>query len=444
MEDEIDLRVYIRTLLRYWKKIVSLALLAAVLVGGVSFLLPPVYKATALVSVAPPRYTLSLDESPQGTIPVPARGYPDLALSDGVVSAVFDQVKDSLPTKVNTLSKFRSWLDAKAAADPGLLRLEVQGPDPDLAARVANTWAATLAAKAGELYGQDKANLADYEQRLQTAGSSLEAADKALTEFTANNTLVLLQAQLDTQRASLVDYLRRQHELDLFIQDDQELHTRLGELDPEAISSFTDDVIILLLSAQMLQNQPMPLQVQVDPSQSFSSQSVAEQLAVVDSLLNSLQAQQAEVQTQIATLEPEILRLQGELAEVQAQQTQLTREQSLAESQYLLLSNKLNAARMAAQETANLVQVVSTASVPTQSSSPQPFLNTVLGGLAALLVGSLLCLIWEWWRGENPVMDQVAISANGRSLPVLKEEPAAESARPLPAAGPPRRAKRSS
>jgi len=50
IEEEIDLREYVLILLKYWKWIAGLTLIAAVVALIVSLLLPPTYEATALRS----------------------------------------------------------------------------------------------------------------------------------------------------------------------------------------------------------------------------------------------------------------------------------------------------------------------------------------------------------------------------------------------------------
>jgi len=50
MENEIDLRVYIDVIVRHWKWIVGATVLAALVAGVASFLMPPTFEATATVS----------------------------------------------------------------------------------------------------------------------------------------------------------------------------------------------------------------------------------------------------------------------------------------------------------------------------------------------------------------------------------------------------------
>ncbi len=416
MEDEIDLREYVRVLLQHWKMIVVLTMVAAVAAGVVSFMMPPTYEATALISVAQARYTLRLEGVSDGG-PLPLKAYPDLAVSDEVVSEVFNQVKSALPSKVDTLTKFRKQLKATAAADPTLLRLAARDTDPARAAQIANAWAKTLADRAGRLYGQDAANLLTYETQLTTTKSALEDAEQALATFQANNQAAILTAQLNSQQAILTDYLNRAHQFGLLVQDAQDLHARLAKLDPSAPPSFTDDVVMLMLSAQAfggqmasLQSQPslsqpslpsqssLPLQVQISSGQSLSGKTVTEQAAVVDDLLNTLRARAEDAKTQVAALEPEFLDLQGKLAEAQKQEAELTRARNLAQTQYLTLASKVEEAKIAAQESANVVQVASEATTPTEKVSPKLALMTAVGGSLGFLLSLLLVFGREWWR----------------------------------------------
>ena len=64
--------------------------------------------------------------------------------------------------------------------------------------------------------------------------------------------------------------------------------------------------------------------------------------------------------------EPNILALQGELAQAQVRQAELTRASSLAEDHYLSLASKIDEAKIAARESANFIQIASSAVVPTE------------------------------------------------------------------------------
>jgi uncharacterized protein involved in exopolysaccharide biosynthesis len=97
----------------------------------------------------------------------------------------------------------------------------------------------------------------------------------------------------------------------------------------------------------------------------------------------------------------------------------LTRARDLAESQYRALANKVEEAKIAVQESANVVQVASKATVPSQPVSPGKLLNTLMGGGIGLMVGVLAMVLWEWWRGPGPELVPAMVGAT------LKEEESA-------------------
>ena len=168
MEDSIDLRWYVHALAQQRVRLVALVLAGLLVAVVVSLIWPPTYKAAALVSVAQPQSSLRLDGVTNNT-QLPLRAYPELALSDAVLAPLFEQTRAVLPANINTVDKFRSTLKAEQASDASLLQLTASARDPQNAAQIANVWAKEFAASAGQLYAQDQANLADYQQQLGDA-----------------------------------------------------------------------------------------------------------------------------------------------------------------------------------------------------------------------------------------------------------------------------------
>src|SRR5687768_14253699 len=101
MDDEIDLRRYWRALLRNWALIAALAFVTAAAAAVMSLLTPNRYEAIALVSVAPPRNNLRLEDVNQRTT-LPVRAYPDLALSNDLMAELFAETAGLLPERVDT------------------------------------------------------------------------------------------------------------------------------------------------------------------------------------------------------------------------------------------------------------------------------------------------------------------------------------------------------
>jgi uncharacterized protein involved in exopolysaccharide biosynthesis len=439
MDDEIDLRQQVAILLRHWKLILLLTLIGAAAAAVFSFILPNVYEAAALVSVSPPRYTLRLEGVEQAAA-LPVGAYPELAMSDDVLAVVYDQARATLPANVNTLSRFAERLRAEAASDSTLLRLSVRDSDPARAAAIANAWVAVFSARAGQLYGQDQAALAVYQQELAKAQAELEQADAALAAFQASNQVNVLSAQLASQQAILTDLLNRQQQLALMQQDLGDLSGRLQRLAGDAPASLAEDLALLSLASRLYGGELATLapgqntgdvQLQVGSDRPLVGPTIADQLDLAGDLQAALAARREQVAGQIAALEPEILALQGQVAAAQVQEQELTRARDLASSQYLNLARRTQEAEVAVQAWANTVQVASQAAVPTEKAGPRRALNTLLGTALGFGLGVVLALATQLGPLAPAPAPASAPARPGRTRP-LGEGDDGRAAQPAP------------
>ncbi|HJW82961.1 MAG TPA: Wzz/FepE/Etk N-terminal domain-containing protein, partial [Anaerolineae bacterium] len=211
MEDEIDLRKYVDVLIRQWKWVVGLAVVSAVVALAISVLLPPTYEATALVVVTRPRYQLQFDPrietvtEPQQQQPYKA--FPELALGDELLMQVIAQSGDSLEADDRELTTFRERVDAKAGADPSLVRFVVTGKDAQQTQAIVNAWAELYTANVNELYQQRSSDAAFFEKQGAEARAKLEAAEQVLIEYQASNPINLVNARLSSEQTALANYL---------------------------------------------------------------------------------------------------------------------------------------------------------------------------------------------------------------------------------------------
>jgi|SRR5579859_103429 len=418
MDDEINLRRYVLALWQHWRLIVALILIGGLAAGAVSLALPNLYEADALVSITAAHNTLRLDSVNQDpTLPVHA--YPELAMSGDVIAAVFAKVAPLLPASVNTTSKFAAQLTAESASDPTLLRLKVRDTDPQRAAQIANMWAEVFAARAGELYAQDRANLVIYQQQLVDAKTRLDQADSDLAGFQASNQVGILSAQLDSGQASLTDYLNREHQLQLLTQDTQDLLDRLNNQPGTSPASPANDLELVSIISRIdgVQTSPtstvqtqmaLPIQLQLNTSQPLAGPTVADQKALADNLRSTITARLADMAKQVTALEPQILSLQGQAAQAQVKQAELTRAQKLAEDQYTQLAQQVQQANIAIQGNSSNIQIASRAAVPTVPVSPHRTVNVLLGLVTGLVLGALAALALELLRPAPAAVAQPA------------------------------------
>ncbi len=406
MEEEIDLREYIGVLIRHWKWIAALAVVAAVAALAVSFLLPPTYEARVLVVITKPRYVMRFDTRFETVDNVlqPYKAYPALALGDELLLQTIAAMNPPLPEEERNLARFRNELSAVSGGDPSVIELHVSHQDAEVAARIANTWADVFVKGVNELYDESIQDARFFEEQLVAAEEILKKTEEALIEFQGRNQASVLEAQITALKDQFSAYLGAQNAIELVMQDAASLKARLALQEGDATSSLADDLAALLLQIEALSlKSEAPLQLQVGGDNSLSNMPKQDLMAFLDGLTVTLEAQSGELETKIAQAEPEILRLQGEFQRFGAEENRLTLARDVARDTYTTLARKVDEARIAAQDESGEVRLASYAAAPTKPVSPRKLLNTVVAGALGLFVGVFGAFAVEYWRRGTPV-----------------------------------------
>lgn len=409
MEDEIDVRQYIRVLVRHWKWIVGTTLVAAIAALVASFFLPRVYEATALAAITKPRYIMQFDPRFEtvNNIQPAYKIYPELALSDDLLQALFAQL-NPVPKGVETASDLSEMVAANPGSDPSIVRLSVQSKDPVEAAYVANTWMNLFVARANEIYGnQGEDQVQFFETQLQRAQADLDTAEQALVEFQAHNQVATYKNQLDSLTKMHSDYLTNQRTITYTVQDIQGLRDQVAA-QPGGSSALADQLTALLLQIKAFNAQTggSP-QFQITNVESISTKSPSEQAALLDNLAEILRAESAETDARLAELEPQILDMQKKLEEAQADQARLTRARDVAQETCTALARKVDEVRIAAQTASGDVKPVSKAAVPIKPVGARKLFYAAVAGALGLMLAVFIVFVIEWWRGEpRPMMEK--------------------------------------
>lgn len=404
MEDEIDLRAYIALLLKYKYWIVALALGAAVVALGVSFVWPPTYEATALVAITKPRYTMRFDPRLETVADVtpPYQAYPALALGDELLTALIGDLGSRLTSEEQSITVIRDMLDAQNGTDPSIVQLTVKNGDPERTALIVNRWATLFVDKANDLYGQSQEELSFFEAQVTDAQDALAKAEQDLIDFQAHNEASILQTQLNNKQAALNDYLSVARSVRLIIQDTSSLQDRLRAQDSATRASLSDELASLFLEIDALNRGQLPIQLQITGQQGLSNKTVGEQITFLDSLIQVLESKQGILEQEAKSLEPDILSLQERLQKVRTEGDRLERAKQVAQETYMTLARKVDEVRLSAQDTTRDVRLASLATVPDEPSSPHKLLNTVIAGALGLAIGVFGAFAIEYWRQGKP------------------------------------------
>jgi len=416
MEEEIDLRAYVRVLIQSWKWVVGLAIVAAAVAFAVSSLLNPTYEAPAVVIITEPRYQMQFDPRfktvDQWT---PAyKAFPTLATSDEVLQRVLDVHTPSPEAGIEawTLRTLSRMVEASSEGDPSLVVLRVRSRSSEDAAAIANLWADALVRRGNDIYSDREDDVVFFEEQVVMAEDALDEADQALVEFEARSQANVVDAQLESLLQAQADYLADQRAIAYIGQDIQGLRDQLAQQPGDRPISLGDDLTALLLQIKafnLLQVKApdaqvsAPIQLQVSSAESLSDKSPAEQIAFLDDLDATLEAKSVEIDERLADLEPRILALQRQLQEITAESERLTNAQDLTSETYMTLVRKLEEARISAQEQNGVLQVGSYAAIPEKPVGPRRMLNTAVAGVLGLMLGVFGAFAMEWWQAGTRV-----------------------------------------
>ncbi len=173
-----DLRDYFDVLIRRWKLVVAVAVLATAAAVAAGLMTPPTFEATATIALAPatlsiptanqvPPYYLMVNSARQLPTAFTPTYYVALLKGADVVNAVAPDVAVSI---------------APNAGDKSLIEITARGSDAGLVAQTANKWAQVGAARIA-------AALVPNGEQTGIALKALDAADQALVKFCTDNGL---------------------------------------------------------------------------------------------------------------------------------------------------------------------------------------------------------------------------------------------------------------
>jgi uncharacterized protein involved in exopolysaccharide biosynthesis len=421
VEDEIDLRVYINVLIRYWRLIVGLTVVAGVAALVVSLLLPPQYQATAVVVVTRPLYQFqlapgieNLPESTAGTQVLSGKAALDLAVSDAMIQQLLDQVGNDLPPEERFLVPMREMLKAAQGGDASIIRLTVTNRDPQRVAKIANAWASLYVRQVNDLYGQSSEQLKFFESQLAQAKSDLDAADQALVDFQNRNDAAVLQAQLTAKQSALSNYLNLNESLKLLQQNVRSLQEQLARQPASDPSTLGDDLSTLALQVNALNAQSsIPIQLQLPSTGTLSNKTVGQQAVYLADLAKTIEAKQTEVKQQADAAPTEIMALQGKIQERNTENARLTRQRDMAQNVYTTLSQKVGETRIATQDTSGRVRLASAAAVPEKPAGGK-LKNTAIAAVLGLFLGVVAAFAIEYFKQPQVEPQSRPVPASGK------------------------------
>jgi capsular polysaccharide biosynthesis protein len=369
VEDEIDLREYINVLLRHWRVIVSITLIAVFVAGLVSFLLPHTYEAKAVVLITKarseiifePKYKTSLEED----IASQRKALNALVKSSTVATQVIEQLGDKLKPEERRLENMLDKVQVREQGD--LIEISVKSTDPHQATAIANVWVECYERYVNGLYSGILQSPTELQVQADAARKEYEEKQKAWEDFVSSNR---------------VDELSRQIADKELLCDIKSLRERIKAGSSSSASAAANSLALILLETKAFTSLPGELQVSLDQ---LSGLNVSRD--DIDTLISTLEARSGGTPGQsISELRQEILQLRGELEQESAKKRDLKKSRDIAWDTLTTLDSKAAEVRVATLAQDVVVRVAVVAVVPESPVAPRRAMNITIALVLGLVI----------------------------------------------------------
>ncbi|MCP4361156.1 MAG: hypothetical protein GY796_24370 [Chloroflexi bacterium] len=459
MEDEVDLRPYIETLIQHWRQIVGIVILTVAFVFLFTRLFEPPYKAKSSIAIVRSRTNVSfgsriqtLSEGEFDLFDSVANSRRDaligLAQSNAVAVQALAEVSGLLLEDEQNISSLLEFVEIENDGD--LIHILVQYRDAEIAAQIANTWAQSFEQTANKLYSaSDDTNLSLITDQVKTSEAAYEASQQNMEAFINNNEIASLQReintineilgayqqarnniqsgsitlQIDNQQAILATYYNDLKRVDLWLIDAETLHeqVRIGQnSDAEKLANTL--TFISLQRDVFGGGVPVELQINFnEPGEGidleevdtlinvlkFRHETTNEQIEQINSNLstsdlNNLNlADEHPFNLKIRELNESLLILEAQQEAEAAQKRGLMQSRDLAWETFQTLLRKQTEVEIAVQTLGSEVRLASPAVPPEEPISNQTILKLVVAAVFSFGLMVTVIFAWEWWQTES-------------------------------------------
>jgi uncharacterized protein involved in exopolysaccharide biosynthesis len=254
---------------RQWLTILSLALACAIIAGLVSMNLPKTYTANALIVSTRVTYPVSLgsaidtqtEEEFYSVLDRQSRleSFAQMVKDPAIAQLVLDDLGDQLDQEIDSASKLLELVKGEIVRGSDAIQISVTYSDPEIAAQIANQWAAAYVSHVNDVYAEAGSSEAYDEIKLQTtvAQETFDAAQAALEAHIRQNQEVAISRQINetqilidnlvaTRDQALASALNKQTQVPLFVFDTQAqaplflLQQQVDDLKTQISQAYTD------------------------------------------------------------------------------------------------------------------------------------------------------------------------------------------------------------
>ncbi|HYN86981.1 MAG TPA: Wzz/FepE/Etk N-terminal domain-containing protein, partial [Ardenticatenaceae bacterium] len=221
IEQELDLRQYIDVVVRRWRLIVTIAVLAALVAGIRSWNAPTSYRAVATVAIIKSKPEIVLDENfktlteenlgtaTRGTTEARKSALVGLVRNVAIAQRVLERLDPQFAPASGRPTSLMGKVSGQLVEDADLIEISVSDPNPERAAAIANAWAIEYEQYVNTLYsGAPTEYSAAVSEEVERAQLQHQESQEAVEGFIVDNQIDELTRQIAEKR-SIIEALQR-------------------------------------------------------------------------------------------------------------------------------------------------------------------------------------------------------------------------------------------
>jgi len=383
-EDEIDLREYIKVIIKRKKLIISLFSIAVIIAAVSSMMTPKVYKATATIMATP--------STMQGAL------FP-LVLQRTIVKLNLKDASGRAVTAEDLSRKLNVKKDGENA-----VQLEVTDTNPQEARDIANTWAQQFVEYSKDLLLKEVNGNEDSEMtQFEVSKKNLLAAEKKVNDFKKGYKQDLMSAELTMKKNMLIDYEKELVGMGVELQTKE--YTLL-----ELKKQIAVQKEFIIVSKSITDDSLWQASTKVDGLSGLDKKGLRSELInpIYQDLesrilngeveLNTLKAREEYLNKAIGSLTEDINQLDGDINQKDFDLSGLTSQVDILKKSYDDQSSKIEDARIAKAGEFGELRIVSPANIPSHPVGQGRMKRVALVGILSLILGVFLAFFMEFWQ----------------------------------------------
>jgi capsular polysaccharide biosynthesis protein len=400
-EEEIDLREYINVLLKRKGIIILIFLIAVITAALVSFFyLEPVYEANVVIAVSKPKIINSLIDE------ISIEDYKNLIKDVEIEEELMQKLNlDKPPTEVTPYDLERM-ITIEIPKDTNLIKINLQAANPKLTKDIINTWATLFVEKNKKLYFDEvkKAKIG-VEDKLKHAEQDFFEIEEKMIEFNETGYVKTIEDEINYKATKILSFKSRLIDIQLSLEKEsaekEQVSAALIEQDKilKLNKSIVDDQFFQQLISNITDaNLKVANLTYVSEVINPIYYNLAQQLISTNISINSLIAEENQLEKNINNFNVSIEDLKKELTEKKLILSQLDREYSAKEKLYNIFYKQAEEILLTETAEADLLKIASLAYEPRVPIKPNKKLNIVIAGVLGLFVGIFVAFFLEFWQ----------------------------------------------